>query len=285
MDKICSERGTISDDGDKIVDKYSGYFIQHRNFENIITYEKSGKQIISHEILDLSIEEKRKEEDENILKEDKAEYKTETAKQIDNILKTLDVNIGVDTKKYHTLIIRIIKLQIDEKLSSVKAYNIKTTLSDEKSIGDDRLINVVYGKHLFSSSLMIIDFGTATTIDVINEIGIYDGGVITPGIDLSLLSLKQCTAKLPLVKFQKTKNIVGKNTLEAIQSGFFWGYISMIQGLVKKIEQNQKVKFGLILTGGNSILFKGCFQNVIKIDEFFNSKGLNFLINNLLSQE
>ena len=125
LDKICSERGTISDDGDKIVDKYSGYFIQHRNFENIITYEKSGKQIISHEILDLSIEEKRKEEDENILKEDKAEYKTETAKQIDNILKTLDVNIGVDTKKYHTLIIRIIKLQIDEKLSSVKAYNIK----------------------------------------------------------------------------------------------------------------------------------------------------------------
>ena len=125
LDIICSERGTISDDGDKIVDKYSGYFIQHRNFENIITYEKSGKRNISHEILDLSIEEKRKEEDENILKEEKAEYKTETAKQIDNILKTLDVNIGVDTKKYHTLIIRIIKLQIDEKLSSVKAYNIK----------------------------------------------------------------------------------------------------------------------------------------------------------------
>ena len=167
----------------------------------------------------------------------------------------------------------------------VKAYDIKTTLSDEKSIGDDRLINVIYGNHLFSSSVMIIDFGTATTIDVINEKGIYDGGVITPGIDLSLLSLKQCTAKLPLVKFQKTKNIVGKNTLEAIQSGFFWGYICMIQGLVKKIEENQKVKFGLILTGGNSTLFKGYFQNVIKIDEFFISKGLNFLINNLLIQE
>tara|TARA_B100000927_G_C16435316_1_gene457380 strand:- start:200 stop:913 length:714 start_codon:yes stop_codon:yes gene_type:complete len=166
----------------------------------------------------------------------------------------------------------------------LKTYNIKTALTDEKSIGDDRLINVVYGKYLFSNSLIIIDFGTATTIDVINKKGIYDGGVITPGIDLSLLSLKECTAKLPLVKFKKTKNIVGKNTLEAIQSGFFWGYISMIQGLVKKIEENQKIKFKLILTGGNSILFKGYFKNVIKIDEFFNSKGLNYLINNYFSQ-
>ncbi len=161
----------------------------------------------------------------------------------------------------------------------IKLNKIKTSLSNENSIGDDRLINIIYGKHLFSKSLLIIDFGTATTIDVLNKRGVYDGGVITPGIDLSLLSLKKGTAKLPLVKFRKTKNIVGKNTLEAIQSGFFWGYISMIEGLVRKIEKSQNNNFSLVLTGGNSLSFKGCFKNVIQIDQYFNSKGLNYLIN------
>ena len=132
---------------------------------------------------------------------------------------------------------------------------------------------------MFAKSIVIIDFGTATTIDVLDKKGVYDGGVITPGIDLSLKSLQMGTAQLPLVNFKKTNSIVGKSTKEAIQSGFFWGYVSMIQGLIHRIQLEKKTEFQIILTGGNSKYFKGCFENVINIDEYFNSKGLNYLTN------
>ena len=166
----------------------------------------------------------------------------------------------------------------------IKLFNLKTNMTNKKKIGDDRLVNILYAKELFSKSIMVIDFGTATTIDVLDSKGVYDGGIITPGIDLSLKSLQKGTAKLPLVKFKKIKRVVGKNTMEAIQSGFFWGYISMIQGLVKKVEIEKKKNFKLIITGGNAKYFLGAFRNIIKIDEFFNSKALNFIMNTYLRE-
>ena len=161
----------------------------------------------------------------------------------------------------------------------LRISNLKTNIRNKSSIGNDRLVNILYAKHLYAKSKVIIDFGTATTIDVLDKYGVYDGGVITPGIDLSLKSLQIGTAKLPLVNFKKTNSIVGKSTKEAIQSGFFWGYVSMIQGITQKIQTEKKTKFEIILTGGNAKFFKGCFENVIKIDEYFNSKGLNYLTN------
>ncbi len=166
----------------------------------------------------------------------------------------------------------------------IKCFDLKTNIINKKNIGDDRLVNVIYAKNLYLKSVIVIDFGTATTIDVLDKFGIYDGGIITPGIDLSLKSLHIGTAKLPLVKFRKTKRIVGKNTVEAIRSGFFWGYISMIKGLVHKIELEKKYTFKLIITGGHARFFKSAFKNAIKIDEYFNSKGLNFIMNNYLKK-
>ena len=78
-------------------------------------------------------------------------------------------------------------------------------------------------------NIIIIDFGTATTFDIIDSKGSYDGGIITPGIELSLKVLFEKTAKLPFVKFTKTKTVIGRDTKSAIQSGFFWGYVSMIR--------------------------------------------------------
>jgi len=161
----------------------------------------------------------------------------------------------------------------------IRSFDLKIKLINKKEIGDDRLVNVLYAKKMYIKSIMIIDFGTATTIDVLDKNGDYDGGVITPGIDLSLKSLKSGTAKLPLVDFKKTKFVVGKSTINAIKSGFYWGYRSMISGLIEKIQFEQNDTFKIIVTGGNSKYFKNCFANVIKIDEFFNTKGLNFLIN------
>ena len=176
-------------------------------------------------------------------------------------------------------IFNTLKVDFFQMKNLLKICKLKTNIKNKNSIGDDRLTNIIYAKHIYKKLKIIIDFGTATTIDVLDKKGVYDGGVITPGIDLSLKSLKIGTAKLPLVKFKKTNSIVGKSTKEAIQSGFFWGYVSMIQGLIERIQKEKKSEFQIILTGGNARYFKGCFENVVKIDEYFNSKGLNYLTN------
>ena len=134
-------------------------------------------------------------------------------------------------------------------------------------------------KERFNKSVIIVDFGTATTLDVLNNFGVYHGGVITPGIEVSLNTLKNKTAKLPLVKFSRTKKVIGFNTKQAIQAGFFWGYCSMIEGLIKKIIKEENNDFQIILTGGNSSYFHNVFENVILIDEFFTSKALNYILN------
>ena len=156
--------------------------------------------------------------------------------------------------------------------------DIKTNIKNKKEIGDDRFTNIIYSKKIYKKSVIVIDFGTATTFDVLNSKGVYFGGIITPGIDLSLNVLKYKTSKLPLVKFKKTKKVIGFNTKEAIESGFFWGYCSMIEGLIKKIEQEQKDVFKIILTGGNANYFKGIHKQVVLIDEFFTSKALDYIL-------
>ena len=127
----------------------------------------------------------------------------------------------------------------------IKTLDIKINIKNKNKIGEDRIVNAYYAKKRYSKNLIIIDFGTATTFDIIDSKGNYDGGIITPGIDLSLKALSEKTAKLPLVKFAKTKNVIGRDTKSAIQSGFFWGYVSMIQGLVKNISREKKNPLGL----------------------------------------
>ena len=161
----------------------------------------------------------------------------------------------------------------------LKKIDIKTNIKKQNEIGDDRFANIIYAKKIYKNSVIVVDFGTATTFDILNRKGVYFGGIITPGIDLSLNVLRYKTAKLPLVKFKKTKKVVGLNTKEAIESGFFWGYCSMIEGLIKKIEEEQKEAFNIILTGGNAFYFKGIHKKVVLIDEFFTSKALNYILN------
>ena len=161
----------------------------------------------------------------------------------------------------------------------VTKFKLKTKIHNRKEIGDDRIVNMLYAKKKFDKSVIVIDFGTATTLDVLNKYGTYNGGVITPGIELSLSSLKKMTAKLPLVKFKKTKKIIGTSTINAIQAGFFWGYVSMIEGLIKKINLETEDNHKIILTGGNANFFKNMFENVYIIDDLFTSKGLYYLIN------
>jgi len=134
--------------------------------------------------------------------------------------------------------------------------NVECKLNNKNEIGHDRLINAIAGYKKFGGNLIIIDFGTATTFDVIGKSGEYLGGVISPGINLSLKALHDMTAQLPKISVKPQKNVIGKNTIEAMNSGVYFGYISLVEGMLQKIENELNQKTTRILTGGLSEIFK-----------------------------
>ena len=134
--------------------------------------------------------------------------------------------------------------------------NIKIELKNKSEIGSDRLINSISAYHEFGGNLIVIDFGTATTFDVVGSFGEYLGGVIAPGINLSLKVLHEMTAKLPQISLCKQKNVIGKNTAEAMNSGVYFGYVAMVEGMILKIENELGYKTKQIFTGGLSEIFQ-----------------------------
>jgi type III pantothenate kinase len=122
-------------------------------------------------------------------------------------------------------------------------------------VGADRLANAVGGHVLFGRPLIIVDFGTATTFDVIDAAGNYLGGVIAPGINLSLESLHTATAKLPRIAVAAPKRVIGKDTLTAMQSGIYWGYVGLIEGIVARIRTEFGDELTVVATGGLAPLF------------------------------
>lgn len=123
-------------------------------------------------------------------------------------------------------------------------------------LGADRMINAFAAFALFQRAAIIVDFGTATTCDVIDAEGNYRGGIIAPGVLSSLHTLHHSTAKLPLVNLEPPKKIIGTHTRAAIQSGVFWGSIGLVEGLISRIRQERQIDDDLILaTGGFCSLF------------------------------
>tara|TARA_Y100000766_G_scaffold268256_1_gene264202 strand:+ start:15 stop:788 length:774 start_codon:yes stop_codon:yes gene_type:complete len=123
-------------------------------------------------------------------------------------------------------------------------------------VGADRLVNTVAVHGCYDGDLIVIDFGTATTFDIVDSDGNYCGGVICPGINLSLDALYMAAAQLPRVDIKATTNIIGKATVPAMQSGIFWGYIGMIEGLVSRIRgEYNSPEMSVITTGGLAPLF------------------------------
>lgn len=134
--------------------------------------------------------------------------------------------------------------------------DIKIDLKNKNEVGADRLINAIAAFQEFGPNLIVIDFGTATTFDVIGDNGQYLGGAIAPGINLSLKALHEMTAKLPKISVQKQENVIGKSTVEAMNSGVYFGYLSLIEGMILRIENELKVKTTQIITGGLAEIFK-----------------------------
>lgn len=156
--------------------------------------------------------------------------------------------------------------------------NIDIKINNKKEIGDDRLINAIAAYKKFGGNLIIVDLGTATTFDVVGASGEYLGGAIAPGINLSLKALHDMTAQLPRISVKKQQNVIGKNTVEAMNSGIYFGYISLLEGMIEKIENELGCKTTRIITGGLAEIFKDALKNSIDNHEpDLTLEGLNMV--------
>ena len=143
-----------------------------------------------------------------------------------------------------------------------------------KEAGADRLVNAL-GAHLkYPGDLIVIDSGTATTFDVIAADGAFEGGVIAPGINLSLQALHEAAAMLPRIAIQKPEKVIGKDTVSNMQSGVFWGYIALIEGLVARIKGEWGRPMTVIGTGGVVSLFEGATDSIDAFDSDLTIRGL-----------
>jgi type III pantothenate kinase len=147
-------------------------------------------------------------------------------------------------------------------------------LDRPQEAGADRLANAVGGHIAYEGALIVVDFGTATTFDVIAENGDYCGGAIAPGIQLSLDTLHSATAMLPRIEVAKPAKAIGTGTLGAMQSGIFWGYIGLIEGMVARIRAEWAKPMTVVATGGLAPLFFGATEALQKLDPELTMRGL-----------
>ncbi|MEP1766442.1 MAG: type III pantothenate kinase [Sulfitobacter sp.] len=124
------------------------------------------------------------------------------------------------------------------------------------AVGPDRLVNTVAGYDLYGGDLIIVDFGTATTFDVSATDGAYVGGVIAPGVNLSLEALHSAAAALPHVDISKPQQVVGTNTVACMQSGVFWGYVGLVREICARIKLERGRDMRVVSTGGLAPLFQ-----------------------------
>ncbi len=152
--------------------------------------------------------------------------------------------------------------------------DIEVRLDRPQDAGADRLVNALGARAVYDGALIIIDSGTATTFDVIAADGAFEGGIIAPGINLSMQALHGAAAKLPRVAIAKPSRVMGKDTVSAMQSGVFWGYIDLIDGLVQRLKSEYAQPMTVIATGGVVSLFDGASKAIDHYDADLTIRGL-----------
>ncbi len=164
------------------------------------------------------------------------------------------------------------------KVYEIKKFNLKKIMNFKikqySQLGSDRIANAVGAYYKLNSNCIIIDFGTATTFDIVKKKAIYDGGIIAPGIKLSIENLFASTALLPRFKLKKYPKNYGKNTKQALSSGFYWGYEGLINNIIKKIIKKNGISYKIVLTGGYSYLFKNHLFKNAKVENNITMLGI-----------
>ena len=213
-------------------------------------------------------------------------YNFETIKMLKgNLLKTVirkRINKGLNPVFLFSSVVPKVFLYIKKglkfskyKVLELKNLNlnnvIKINVKNKKQLGSDRIANAIGAKKF--KNCLILDFGTATTFDVIKD-GRYEGGVIAPGVKLSIKNLSQATALLPLINLNSNQKKIGKNTKEALNAGFIWGYEGLLNNIIDKIILKNKKKFKIILTGGYANFFKKMIKKNVTVDQDITIKGI-----------
>jgi type III pantothenate kinase len=151
---------------------------------------------------------------------------------------------------------------------------IPVVIDNPREVGADRLVNAVAAHGRYGGPLIVVDFGTATTFDVVDEEGRYCGGVIATGINLSLEALHRAAAKLPRVAVERPPRVIGNSTVTAMQSGVFWGYVSMVEGVVARIKAEFGAPMKVVATGGLAGLFADATDAIEQVDRDLTMAGL-----------
>ena len=205
-----------------------------------------------------------------------------SATRLKKILKNKPINkaalFSSVVPKYHLILRKFLKRFYNINLREIKekTFNkiVKINIKNNNQVGSDRIANAVGVYKKYKSNCIVLDFGTATTFDVITENGIYNGGIIAPGVNLSLKSLVRSADQIPIFSIKRQKKIIGKNTIEALRSGFYWGYVGLINNIILKIEKETKKKYKIIFTGGYASLFKTSIIRRFTIDKNITIKGI-----------
>ena len=180
--------------------------------------------------------------------------------------------------KYQFFFSKILYKSYKIKLREIKETRIKKVIKinikNRNQVGSDRIANAVGVFKKYKSNCIVLDFGTATTFDVVTSNGIYNGGIIAPGVNLSINSLTSAADQIPIFSIKKQKKVIGKNTIEALRSGFYWGYSGLINNIILKIEKETKKKYKVIFTGGYADLFKTSIIRPFIIDRNITIKGI-----------
>ena len=177
--------------------------------------------------------------------------------------------------KSFSLIKKFLHKKIRKKCYEVKDLKLRSLMNIDvnyNQVGSDRLTNAI-GLLNHKDNFIILDFGTATTFDVIIKKS-YKGGVIAPGIKISLNTLSDKATLIPKINLKKIKNIIGIDTISAVRSGFFWGYAGLIDNIFNLIKKETRKSFKLVITGGFSDLFKNSIKSKVVQDKDITVKGL-----------
>ena len=202
-------------------------------------------------------------------------------------LNKLFINFITDYKKVKKILfcsvvpksLSIIKKFLSKKTKlkcyEVKELNLKSLIqikANYKQVGSDRLTNAISLVNN-NNNFIILDFGTATTFDVLVK-NVYSGGIIAPGVRLSLNTLSDKATLIPKIDLKQIKNVIGNNTISAVRSGFFWGYAGLIDNIIKLIKKETRKSFKVIITGGFSNLFKKSIKTKVNYNKNITVNGL-----------
>lgn len=200
---------------------------------------------------------------------------------------------GMDAKDIHAAIIACVVPQALFNLRRLCAKYFKQTplvIGDSdvdlglrvntdrpSAVGADRVVNALAAHRDYGGDLIVIDFGTATTFDIVGASGSYEGGIIAPGVNLSVEALHLAAAQLPRIAVERPQAVIGKDTIPAMQSGIYWGYVGLIEGLVARIKAEYGKPMKVIATGGLSNLFRHNTMSIEAVDHDLTIRGLRYI--------